>query len=135
MELPRFQHHQESVKKTLFPNSIELNVLHGVPADKPVKFYRVCVHSVPLYACQVFHCGLPKKYLNISLELRVQKRSLPIILLKLSELSSLDDHRAELQKSLIIHNATFMICSPLIPLVHQPLSEIQNLCTSFMQNR
>lgn len=79
----------------------------GVSTDELVKFYRACVQPVLLYACQVFHYSLPK-YLNITLE-RVQKRALRIIfgydlhyseLLDLSNLSSLENRRAELSQNL-----------------------------------
>lgn len=49
----------------------------NVPPKEMVMFYVTCIQSVLLYACQVFHYGLPE-YLSYSLE-RIQKRALKII--------------------------------------------------------
>lgn len=48
-----------------------------VPSKDLIKFYTVCIRSVLLYACQVFHYSLPA-YLNNALE-RIQKRAMKII--------------------------------------------------------
>ena len=75
----------------------------NLSTEELVKFYIVCIQSVILYACQVYHYSIPE-YLSESLE-RVQKRALRIVhgydhsykeLLDLSKLTSLFIRRSEL---------------------------------------